>query len=813
MFMTRNLRFKPLLSILLIASMVQLLTACGGAEDRKAKYFERGMELYEQGNYVKAKLEFKNVLQIDPKDAEGHFMFGQIMEKEQNWRKAYALFLRAVELNPKHVGALTHLGRLYAMSGAPEKAIESADKVLVQKPGDPAAMVLKGLAKARMGNKEDAILDVEAAVKVDSDNVEAVSLLSALYADLGNMDKAIAMAEKGIKDHPKNIGLHLLLARMYEKSGKTEGTVTLLKKMIAIQPENQTNRNRLAAYYFTKGKSDDAEKVLRESIVANPNSADAKLALIEYLGKDKSKRDLAVNELEGFVKTQPDDYRLQFALAKIYFGTGRIEKARSIYQSISDVDADGKDGAIARTKLAGMLMMEKKIDEAKTMVDGVLAEDPKNRDALLTRSAISLASDDPDKGIADLRTLLSEDPGHVKGLRLKARAHLVKKEIALARESLEAAIQVSPQEASANFELAQLLVQTGKADDAIAVLEKMQKFAPDHAGVMLGLAKIYTGQKNWDDVAKVAKQMQVKHPDKALGYHYAGLALQGSGKLRESVALFEQSLKISPNAVEPLIAVAKSWLALQEPDKALERIEQAITHNSDNFLAYNLKGEILIIQKRVGEAKAAFKKANEINPKWPVPYRNLARIRMVGKQVSEAISMLEEGVKNTKDLSLTIELASIYDSNGHEAKARELYEKLLVDRPNINVVKNNLAMILVRGEPNKVDLDKALELAKDFTLSENPVFVDTLGWVRYMRGENKEALILLKRTYDKGLKIPDISYHLGMAYLKAGSNKEAKERLEESLSMGRPFGGIEQAKMVLEEIKAQEAKTGEVKTE
>jgi len=786
---------------LVVAFLVQLLASCGGAEDRKASYFERGMELYEQGNYVKAKLEFKNVLQIDPNDAEGHFMFGQIMEKEQNWRQAYALFLRAVELNPKHVGALIHLGRLYAMSGAPEKAIEAADKVLVQKPGDPAAMVLKGLAKARMGNKEDAIQDVEAAVKVDSGNVEAVSLLSALYADLGNMDKAMAMAEKGIKDHPKNIGLHLLLARMYEKSGKTEGTVTILKKMIEIQPENQTNRNRLAAYYFAKGNNSEAEKVLREAIVAKPDSVDAKLALVEFLGKEKSSRENAVKELEGFVKSNPDEYKLQFALAKIYFATGRAEEGRSLYQSISDKDSDGKDGAAARTKLAGILVMEKKLVEAKAMVDGVLAEDPKNRDALLTRAAISLASKDSDKGIADLRTLLSEDPGHVKGLRLKARAHLAKKEVALARESLEAAIQVSPQEAAANFELAQLLVQTGKVDDAISVLEKMQKFAPDHAGIMLGLAKIYTGQRKWGEVAKVAQQMQAKHPDKALGYYYAGLAVQGEGKLEESVNLLERALQISPNAAEPLIAVAKSWMVLKQPDKALERIEQAITHNGQNFLAYNLKGEILIIQKRIDEAEAAFKKANEINPKWPVPYRNLAKLRIMDKSVPEAITLLEQGVNNTKDLSLTIELASIYDRNGHEDKARDLYEKLLADRPDLAVVKNNLAMMLLRGEPNKVDLDKALELTTDFTLSENPVFMDTLGWVRYMRGENGEALVILKRAHGKETKIPDISYHLGMAYFKAGDKAEAKLKLEEALSSGRPFQGVEQAKQVLSEIK------------
>ncbi len=804
MSVTRNFNYKKVLSVLGLLLLIQLLVSCGGAEDRKANYFKRGMELYEQGNYVKARLEFKNVLQIDPKDAEAHFMFGQIMEKQQDWRKAYALFLRAVELNPDHVGALTHLGRLYAMSGAPEKALESADKVLVLRPGDPAAMVLKGLAKARMGNKEDAVRDVEAAVKVDPKNVDAVSLLSALHADLGDLDKAIGLASQGLKESPEHMGLHLLLARMYEKTANTKGVIEVLKKMIALQPDNQSNRTRLAAYYHAKGKKAEAEKVLRDAIAAKADSVDAKLALIEYLGKDKSTQKKAEQELQGFVKQNPQEYQLQFALAKIYLGTSRREDARKLYQKISEKEPEGVDGAQARTKLAGLLMMSREFEKSGAMIDGVLAEDPKNKEALLTRAALSLAAKDADKGIADLRTLLGEDPGHVKGLRLKARAHLAKKEIALARESLEAAIQVSPQEAAANFELAQLLVQTGKGDDAIAVLQKMQKFAPDHAGIMLGIAKIYTRQKRWDEVISVAKQMQAKHPDKALGYHYEGLGLQGKGNLEESVGLFDKSLKLSPNAVEPLIAVAKSWMVLKQPEKALGRVRQVIQQNEKNFLAYNLEGEIHISQKRLPEALAAFKKAGEINPKWPIPYSNQAKLSLIEKDIPAAISLLEHGFEKTNDLSLAVELAALYERSGKAGEALAMYQMLLEKRPNVAVVKNNLAMLLLDGNPDQAALDQALELTKDFAISENPIYVDTLGWVHYMRGELADAVSVLKRAERAKLKLPDINYHLGMAYYKSGRNKEAMEQLEQALKFERPFQGQEEATRILGDLRGKQ---------
>ena len=60
----------PLATLLILLAT---LTACGGAADRKAAYMEKGQALFDAGNYDKARLEFKNVLQIDPKDVPARF--------------------------------------------------------------------------------------------------------------------------------------------------------------------------------------------------------------------------------------------------------------------------------------------------------------------------------------------------------------------------------------------------------------------------------------------------------------------------------------------------------------------------------------------------------------------------------------------------------------------------------------------------------------------------------------------------------------------------------------------------------------------
>ena len=96
---------------------VFLLAGCGGAEERKAKYLERGKTYFEEENYDKARVEFKNVLQIDPKSADPYYFLGQIVEQEQGWRNAFVYYSKAVELDPEHVDARIHLGRFYVLAG------------------------------------------------------------------------------------------------------------------------------------------------------------------------------------------------------------------------------------------------------------------------------------------------------------------------------------------------------------------------------------------------------------------------------------------------------------------------------------------------------------------------------------------------------------------------------------------------------------------------------------------------------------------------------------------------------------------------
>jgi len=123
---------KQKITLLFILCLMCSLLACGSPEEKKVKFFSKGISLYGQGDYTKARLEFKNALQIDPTYADAWHMLGMMDMKEGKLKKAFKRLSRAVELDPANLGAQLSLGRLYLVDKNPE---QTKEKYLWSLPG------------------------------------------------------------------------------------------------------------------------------------------------------------------------------------------------------------------------------------------------------------------------------------------------------------------------------------------------------------------------------------------------------------------------------------------------------------------------------------------------------------------------------------------------------------------------------------------------------------------------------------------------------------------------------------------------------
>ena len=191
---------------------VLLLVGCSSKEEKKTKFYNKGQVLYEKGDYVKASLEFRNAIQIDPNFARAYYMLGMAEFKEKSWQKAFGYLSKAVELDPEILDAQVALGSILMGAGEKDKAGEKADLVLSREPANEDALVLK--AAYLMSNKKE--------------------------------KEAEAILKSVMENNPKKPDPYLILTRMRLRDNDPEGAIQQLRDLLTQDAKNQRARLELA---------------------------------------------------------------------------------------------------------------------------------------------------------------------------------------------------------------------------------------------------------------------------------------------------------------------------------------------------------------------------------------------------------------------------------------------------------------------------------------------------------------------------------------------------------------------------------------
>ena len=123
--------------ILIIASA--LLAACGSQQDRAVKHTVRAQQLFEDGDYVTAKIEALNATQIEPRGLEARLILAQIEEKLRNYGAAIGHLQVAVGSHPSNLGARLKLGNYYVLAKMKKEASEQAEAALRMAPNSAEA--------------------------------------------------------------------------------------------------------------------------------------------------------------------------------------------------------------------------------------------------------------------------------------------------------------------------------------------------------------------------------------------------------------------------------------------------------------------------------------------------------------------------------------------------------------------------------------------------------------------------------------------------------------------------------------------------
>ncbi|OSM04181.1 tetratricopeptide repeat protein [Magnetofaba australis] len=738
----------------------------GDPKARQDEHFARGKEHLTAGREEKARVAFQNVLQINPRHVDANFTLASIYLRKRDLNDAVQHLQRILRLEPKHFHALMLMGHINLLVGNPHEALRLTQSALSVSAANVRARVQKAQILAGLRETQKAIDLSHLLISEDPKNLDAILLLGALYAKEQKLDEAARVFEAALSHQPEHSLLTYQLARVYESLDQKKRSVHLLESLAENRPES-------ALHWIW----------LSNALLAQSN--------------DK----LAVDTLKEGIKRASKNPLLRMSLALLHKQLGDDREAESIFTNLIGSTGQSIIGASARIELAGLFIKRKELTRAQEILQEVETWTEGGRGlinlqaiAALRQGQIALLQKRHRESIAAFERATKLNPVYAEAYSALGKVQLATGSRDKAIGNLKSAVRLNNLDIPTRMLLAAQYSKIQKWEPAGKLYLDVLKIDNQNLAALFELARVQhlTGQTM--EAIQTAGQIRKLHPENPIGHMLQGELYFNMKMFTKSVYALRDALAKSQDKIKPLMLLTRSYLVLGQPELVVKLVQNELQKSPKNASLQTLLGEVFSATKQYDKAIVHFEAASKLKPGWERPTVHLARVRELKGDAASAIGLLEKSRDEKPDkLAVKLALAFLYQKAERYGDAIREYEGLLEAKPQNKVIANNLAMLLMRHAPTEASLRKALQVASILDGSNQPAFLDTLGWAYYLNGRNNEAITILEKAVAKAPEVAEHHYHLGVAYLSAGQHQEAKQHLKVALKNKEHFYGVEDA--------------------
>ena len=796
------MQYKSFVIIVLTQLMlITLLGACSSSEEEQANYLNRAQEQYDADAFKKARLELRNVLQINPYNPQARYLLALIHARDANWREVSKNLSLAIEYAPDFIDARIKMGGLLYQfgPGADDKTLEQADAILALDPDNADAYTLRAVVFQRQGEEADAIHEAQLALDSVPGHVGASSVMVAVYTDQ-DAELALAYIDTSIGINPSNSAAKEVKLRLMYAQDETAAAIALHNEIIADDPENMAYYSRLMAYLSEKDLDDEADALLRNLATSPRDSINFKIWLAQALNQENI-LDIAESTVKGFIIDHPEEYELRFALSQIYMGSDRAA-TNNVLREIIALDVDGADAQQARASIAALAwVLDNDRATAEAMANEMLVIEEVNPMALYLRAIFRLLDNNNIGAISDLRTVLKSNPTWIDPLLMLGEAHTANDSIDLALDAYRNALEVSPNNSTGVQKISQLLINQGNYTAAEPILTSHLEQFPANADAHILLIESYILQQRWNDALAVTRELEKQDQQLAKGIYLRGRVLYASEEYPAAITAFEKVLQLESSAVEALTYLVKTMLKTGDVSGAQAYLLKHIEAYPQQVHPLELQGSVYLSSGDFDAAIESYRAALLIDPQRGSAHVALGRALQAKGDLLAALKAYDDGLESSpKNVDLLTLKAGLLEALERYQDAVDGYNAVLAINKDEVIASNNLAMLLIDYFPSEESFARALQLTSKFEDTNIAVLLDTRGWLYYHMEDYVSAKRVLNRAVEADGDESIFRFHLGMTYYRLGDNTSAKMELEKSLANDATFVGSDEASELVKKL-------------
>ena len=646
----------------------------------------------------------------------------------------------------------------------------------------------------------------------DAGNPEQLIASGKEYLAKNDNKTAIIQLKNALQANPNLGEARFLLGKALLESGDAAGAEVELRKALDLQYANDQTIPMLAKALLASGQARKLTEEFGKTELSEPESQASLKTTLSLALAVLGKRDLMQSELAAALAAKPDYAPAQLAAARIKAGTGDIDGAVAIVDSVLAADArnpealllsgslqgarNDPEGAIARYReavaakpdflfahsaIATTLFKQKKNDEAAAQIDAMKKIAPQHPQTQYLAAQLAYQKGDFKAARDIVQPLLKTSPNNPNIAQLAGAIEFQLRAWTRAETHLNKALSLTPELPLARRLLIATYLRSGQAARAQDALQPvLGKIDGDPA--MLALAG-ETFLQNGDAAqaeAYFAKAAQLD-PDNAARKTSVAIAHLAQGK-SGAIDELEDIAESDPGASADLALIA-SHLRTGQLDKALTAIDALEKKQPNNPATFNLRARMLLAKKDVAGARQNFEKALSIYPAYLSAAASLAVLDLADNKPDAAKkrfdAVLAAEPRNVQALLALAELRA--RSGAKQSEVAALIAKAITANPQDSAPRLALIQFHLKAKDNK----KALTVANEAVaaLPDSPELLDALGRTQQLAGETNQALATFGKLAGLQPGLPLADMRIAEIHLAAKNRQEATKHLKRALEI------------------------------
>ena len=524
---------------------------------------------------------------------------------------------------------------------------------------------------------------------------------------------------------------YFLLGRYLEGAGKIDEAVAALRKAITLEPKSAEPRAELAGLYARQDKAPEALSAAEDALKIDPKNREANRILGSVLAA------LAA----GSQAAKPGDDAASYAKRAM----AALEIARG----------DGTGDLSIDLALARLYLEADRPADAIPLLRRIVLEQPQYAEGSVLLADAQEAAGSPDAAVETLTNLLDDQPQFFRGHVQLAELHEHQRRWPQAAEAWAKVQGLNPRNTEVASRRASALINADRPAEARDILQAALKIAPNDVRMSYMLAQAQRDAGDLDGAEATARALQAKQPDDVRAIYLLGQMLEARGRHQEVVDL-----------LKPEIARRKA----------------AKGQGGEIAMLLGSQGLALQQLRRFDEAIAAFSEAVEAAPEEPVRHVLLIQGYSAANKHKEALAAAEKArAKFPQDTTVLYQLGAALDRAGRDAESEKMFRDVIARDPLDAGALNYLGYMLAEHGRSLDEaaslIQRALEIEPD-----NPSYLDSLGWAYVQQGKLDLADAPLTAAAEKLPRNSVIQDHLGDLRLKQGRHADAIAAWQKALA-------------------------------